>query len=211
LLVLHRPPQEDETQRVGRYFWRKPDGAWQGTEAGGRTITLASQLAGYQELFDRLDRQEEAATTAREYFGLMSVLSPLVRAARNLHSVLQQAREAKPEDRELINYRDRAYELERSFDLLHSDAKNGLDFAVARQAEEQAASSHRMAVSAHRLNLLAAFFFPLATVSSILGVNMLHGWETVEPPYPFYTMIGAGLTAGVLLTMFVSVGRRAAG
>lgn len=207
LLVLHRPPQADETQRVGRYFWRKPDGTWHGCEPGGRSITLANHLAEFQDLLERFDRQEDAASTAREYFDLMSELGPLQRTARNLHQVMQQAREAVPADRELINGRDRAYELERSFELLHVDTKNGLDFAVARQAEQQAASSHRMAVSAHRLNLLAAFFFPLATLSAVLGVNMQHGYENLPAPNPFYTMVAIGLGAGVLLAMFVSATR----
>jgi hypothetical protein len=208
LLVLHRPPKPDEAERGGRFFWRKPDGVWNGCEPGGKSITLANHLAEYNDIYERLDRDEDAAQTAREYFDLMSALGPLHRAARNLHAVLQEAREALPTDRDLINARDRAYELERSFDLLHTDSKNGLDFAVARQAEQQAASSQRMAVSAHRLNLLAAFFFPLATLSAVLGANIKHGYENMEAPTAFVAMVGAGLVAGAILALFVSVGRR---
>jgi hypothetical protein len=208
LLVLHRPPRIDETQRVGRYFWRKPDGAWQGTEPGGKSITLAAHLAEYADTIERFDKLENEAESAREYFTVMSAVNPLHRAARNLHKVLQEAREAAPDDRELINYRDRAYDLERSSELLHTDAKSGLDFAVARQAEEQADASHRMALSAHRLNLLAAFFFPLATTAAVLGVNMQHGLEHLPGPQPFFIMLGAGLAAGWLLMMYVSVTRK---
>jgi hypothetical protein len=207
LVVLHRPPVPDEVQRAGRYFWRKPDGAWQGCEPGGKSITLPNHLAEYAALLDKLDHREDAASTAREYFSLMSELGPLHRATRHMHAVLQEAREAVPEDRELINLRDRAYDLERSFELLHTDTKNGLDFAMARQAEEQAAASHRMAISAHRLNLLAAFFFPLATLSAVLGVNMQHGYERLPGPQPFLTMVGIGLIAGLLLMVFVSMTR----
>jgi hypothetical protein len=204
LLVLHRPPQADEPARVGRYFWRKPDGAWQGMEAGGRSLSLASHLAEMSDAVERLDRAEEAATTARDYFELMNALGPLERTARNLHKVLQGAREAAPGDRELINHRDRAYELERSAELLHVDAKNGLEFAVARQSEEQSAAAHRMAISAHRLNLLAAFFFPLATLAAVLGMNVKHGWEELPPPFSFLTTVAVGLSAGALLALFVS-------
>lgn len=208
LLVLHGPPKADSNERVGRYFWCKPDGAWAGCEPGGKSISLAGHLADFQDLLERLDKCEDEASTAREYFDLMSQLGPLHRTTRNLHVVLQQARDAVPDDRELINQRDRAYELERSFELLYNDAKNGLDFAVARQAEAQAASSHRMALSAHRLNMLAAFFFPLATLSAVLGVNMQHGWEHVPGPQPFAIMVGAGLAAGLVLMTYVSVIRR---
>lgn len=208
LLVLHRPPRPDESQRVGRYFWRKPDGHWQGFEPGGKSITLANHLAEYGEAIDKLDKREDHATTASEFFDIMSGLGPLQRASRNLHQVLQQAREACPDDRELINLRDRAYEIERSAELAYGDAKNGLEFAMARQAEAQAASSHRMAVSAHRLNLLAAFFFPLATISAVLGVNLRHGWEDAPAPLPFFLMLGIGLLTGTLFAGYVSATRR---
>lgn len=208
LLVLHAPPGPDQTERVGRYFWRRPSGPWAGCEPGGRAATLAGHLADYESALDRLDKLEDRATSAREYFELMSELGPLQRSTRNMHAVLQQARDARPDDRDLINFRDRAYELERSFELLHTNAKNGLDFAVARQGEAQAAASHRMALSAHRLNLLAAFFFPLATLSSVLGMNLQHGLEQRPAPVPFFTTIGVGLTAGLVLMMFVSLARK---
>ena len=208
LLILHRPPREDQTQRTGRYFWRKPDGSWQAFEPGGRSTTLAGHISEFAEAVEKLDRLEEDASTAREYFAVISALGPLHRAARNLHKVLQEARDAAPDDRELINQRDRAYELERNTELLHTDAKNGLDFAVARQAEAQAASSHRMAVSAHRLNLLAAFFFPLATIAAVLGANVKHGWEDLPAPLPFFVMLAIGLASGLMLTLFVTASRK---
>lgn len=207
LLVLHGPPKADQVERVGRYFWREPNGTWHGYEPGGRSVSLAGHLADFQQMAEKLDRQEDAATSAREYFELMSLVGPLHRTARNLHAVLQQAREAVPDDRSLINHRDQAYELERAFELLHTDAKNGLDFAIARQGEAQATASHRMARSAHRLNMLAAFFFPLATLSAVLGVNLQHGGEQLPGPMPFYTMVGAGLAAGLVLMIYVSLTR----
>ncbi|HTN74038.1 MAG TPA: CorA family divalent cation transporter [Pirellulaceae bacterium] len=208
LLVLHRVPKVDENQRVGRYFWRKPDGTWLGMEPGGRSVTLANHLSEFHDATEKLDRFEDQASTAQEYFAVISALGPLLRTVKNLHRVLQDAREAASDDRELINQRDRAYELERSAELLYTNAKNGLDFAVARQAEQQAAASHRMAVSAHRLNLLAAFFFPLATIAAVLGVNIKHGWEEIPPPLPFFIMLGAGLLSGLLLMLYVSLSRR---
>ncbi len=64
----------------------------------------------------------------------------------------------------MIDHRDRAYELSRQAELLYDDAKNSMDVAVVRRAEEQARASHQMTSSAHRLNIMAALFFPFATL-----------------------------------------------
>lgn len=69
---------------------------------------------------------------------------------------------------------------------------------------EQAAHGHRMALSAHRLNLLVAFFFPIATLSAIFGVNLAHGYEQQFAPLPFLGVLLLGLGAGLLLKSFVT-------
>jgi hypothetical protein len=120
---------------------------------------------------------------------------------------LQEARQAVPGDRQLIVARDHAYELTRRADLLHHDAKNGLDFAMAWQAEQQADHSYQMAVATHRLNLLVAFFFPIATLMTIFGANLRHGLEGFDRaggPLPLLLVLAAGLFAGVILTGFVT-------
>ena len=68
--------------------------------------------------------------------------------------------------------RDRAGELEREAELLHTDAKNGLDYTVARRSEQLARQSYAMSVSAHRLNMLAALFFPFSTIYLFFAVPM---------------------------------------
>ena len=57
------------------------------------------------------------------------------------------------QDHDLISVRDLAGNAERMAELLHADARNGLDFTVARAAEEESRRTYQMAVSAHRLNL----------------------------------------------------------
>ena len=126
------------------------------------------------------------------------------RAIRNLHAALQDAREKIPGDRDLIKARDRAYDLERTSDLLISDVRNALQYATARKAEEQAAASHQMAVSAHRLNMLAAFFFPIATLTAIFGTNLSHPLEKVlPPPQAFFAVIATGALLGLLLASYL--------
>ena len=57
-----------------------------------------------------------------------------------------------------------------------------------------------MAVAAHRLNGLAAFFFPIATVMTIFGANLKHGLEERYWPLPFLVCAGLGLIGGIVLT-----------
>jgi Mg2+ and Co2+ transporter CorA len=146
----------------------------------------------------------QAAATADDYFGILQALAPLHRACRNLHAALQNAREQVPDDKDLIVCRDQADALERTSDLLHTDAKNGLDFTVARRTEEQAQRGHEMAVAAHRLNLLAAIFLPIATLSAIFGMNLEHGLDVVGNRWAFWGVLLVGLIGGLLLTMAIS-------
>jgi hypothetical protein len=207
LLVLHQPPGPDDATRLGRFFWRKPDGTWLSNLPGSGIASLLAHLEQYAELLDGYERQEDAAATAREYFDILTGLAPLHRAIHNMHKVLQEARQAAADDRELINARDRAYDLERTADILYAAAKNGLDFAMARRAEEQAQSSRRMSLAAHRLNLLAAYFVPVATLSAIFGVNLQTGLEAAAPPWPFVAVVAAGILSGAALHGSILRGR----
>jgi hypothetical protein len=207
ILVLHAPPGADETGRRGRFFWRSPDGTWRAAPKAERVANLDGHLSDYRAAIEQLEKAEDEARDARDYFELLDRLTPLTRAVRNMYDTLQQARETIKDDRQLIVARDQAYDLTRRADLLYTDAKNALDFAVAWQAEQQAASSHQMAVASHRLNMLVAFFFPIATLSAIFGVEMNHGlrkWDELSGPLPFLAVLAIGLVSGVLLTGFIA-------
>lgn len=210
LLVMHALPDPDQNEREGRFFWRKPDGTWISDHCGAGPGAVSKHLDQYSERIETLDRNEETATLANDYFELLQELTPLQRAARNMHTVLQNARKEFPDVREIIDYRDRAYELERSTDLLMTGTNHGLEYARAKQAEEQTKSSEKMAIAAHRLNILAAFFFPLATLTAIFGMDLQHGiseMAEVSEQYLFVGVIAAGLVAGIVLTLFVRVSR----
>jgi hypothetical protein len=204
LLVLHAPPEPDDMSRRGRYFWRRPDGTWTSSDLGDGRKALLRHLDEYAEEIEKLDDQGEAATSAREYFDVLRALAPIHRASRNLHMVLHEARRLCPEDRDLIVLRDRAYEIERMADLAFAEAKTALDFTVALNAEHHARSSLRMALSSHRLNVLVAFFFPLATLGTIFGMNLQHGLEMDSAPLPFILVLLTGLVAGILLKSYVT-------
>jgi hypothetical protein len=201
LLVLRQPPKPGTAIRPGRYFWRNPGGVWTSSDLGDGPGVLGRHLGDYSEAIHQYDQQEERAHSAAEYFTVIDALAPLVRSTTHLHQVLQDARKLVPEDRGLINYRDQSYELERTADLLYTAAKNGLEFEIARRAEEEARSSRQMATSAHRLNILAAFFFPLATLSGVLGM----GLQNARADLPgLITVVVVGLLIGVILTFFIT-------
>lgn len=204
LLVMHAPPKPDELERTGRFFWRNAAGDWTSKDLGPGVRSLSSHVEQYEEAIARLDRMEDQATTIDDFFHVLDALTPLHRSTRNLHHVLEEARTACPDDHELINLRDRAYAAERNADLLREETNNSLSFAMARRADEHAQSTYAMEVAAHRLNMLAAFFFPIATLTAIFGVNLQHGYEQQYSPYLFLATIGAGLALGLILTAFVA-------
>ena len=203
LLVLHAPPKPHDTDRVARFFWRAPDGTWASKDFGSGVNAISTHIDQYDELISRLDREENHAVTSDDYFRVLDQLAPLSRAARNMSHVFQEARRECPQIHELINLRDRAYEIEREAELLYNGAKTALDYSVAKRAEEQALASNRMAVAAHRLNILAAFFFPIAALSSLFGVNLPSGLEKMAPPTVFLTVLVVGLLLGGLLAAYV--------
>lgn len=200
LLVLHKPPKAGDNERQGRFFWRSPEGNWLSSDLGPGPAAIAKHLAEFNDLVERFDRQEESAQTVDEMFRIIEAMSPIHRSTRNLHTALQEARTLVSADRDLINFRDRAYEIERAAELLLAEVQTALEFALAKKTEEQTAASHQMALASHRLNLLAAFFFPIVTLCSIFGVSLSHGIESIiPPPFAFLSVIGLGLILGFVL------------
>ncbi len=168
---------------------------------GGEARDLPDQFATELEEYEKV---EAAAVTADAYLPLLEGLAPVMRAARNLELVMQEARKLVPEDRQLIDFRDQAYDLARTADLLYTDAKNGMEVAIIRRAEQQAVASEKSAIAASRFNLLVAFFFPLGTLAGVLGTNLQNGFEAVPPPWPIVAVILVGAICGTILALHVN-------
>lgn len=215
LLVMHAPPTPDDTERGGRYFWRDIDGVWKSNDHGDGIQAITLHLAEYADRIAAIDQQEEQATTADDYFQVLDRLAPVYRAARHAHEVLQEARRLCPDDPGIVDVRNRAYAIERTAELLFNGAKNSLEFTVAKGAEQQAQASQRMAEGAHRLNILAAFFFPIVTLTAVFGVDL----ETVAAclrldvntvlsnrlvPWVFLGLMPFTLIVGGVLARFVN-------
>ncbi|MBX9952688.1 MAG: hypothetical protein K2Y39_26170 [Candidatus Obscuribacterales bacterium] len=204
LLVLHEPPGPNDRERVARLIWRSPDGNWKWTSDGTSTHLLKKHISSFVVCVEQLESQLQSASCASDYFDLLQAITPLHRTSRNLHATLQSARDMIAEDKEVIVARDAAGDLERAFELLHVDAKNGLDFTAAQKAELQSQRSYEMAMSAHRLNLLAALFFPVTAISSIFGMNFPSGLESIPGQWLFWGILGGGFMTGVLLTQLIA-------
>jgi len=198
-LILHEPPEGAEISYVGRFFWRKPDGSWTSNCLGDGIDALEDHLDQYDDLLDHLEEKELVARTADEYFTVIEELIPLHRSSENMYLAIQSARESQPEDLHLLDCRDQAYEIFRSSDLLLNDSKAAMDYAIAKRSEEQARYSFELAAAANRMNTLIAFFLPMATLSSIFGMNLTHGVENQFPPYLFLLVIAVGLLFGFVL------------
>jgi Mg2+ and Co2+ transporter CorA len=204
LIVAHRVPASGENSRRGVLFWLDANHEWHASSGDPGRSAIQMLIDDYEKAIEKFNQQEEKAALAQEYLPLLDGLAPIMRSTRNLYDVLQEARKAAPERRELIDLRDRAYEASRNAELLFQDAKNSMDVAVVRRAEEQAIASHKMGVAAHRLNTMAAIFFPLATLGTIFGTTFTENWSWSGSTLPFLLFLVSGLLAGIFLAIFVN-------
>jgi hypothetical protein len=208
VLVLHEPPGPHDSERVAKLYWRDPLGQWRAQEGGPGLLELQAHLARYRETEDRLEFAYRGAGRARDYFDLLERLTPLHRAARNLRTTLQAAREQIPGDRDLLGLRDEAEAIDRSLEILETDARNGLEFEMARSAEKQARTGEAAARAGHRLNIMAALFFPITAIASIFGINMPLGIETA-PHWLGWGILAAALALGIATLWWVLSSRAA--
>jgi hypothetical protein len=203
LVVLHKPPGPDDAAREGVLFWRNPAGDWQFSRGGPGPGGLKRHVQSYAEIEARLTQEYEGATDLGQLFNLLEALVPLTRSARNMHLALQAAREAVKGDTTLIELRDQAYEVERSFDLLIEDVRNAIQYRTAREAEEQASLARAALQASHRLNVLAALFFPLTAIASLFGMNFGQGIDERIPPM-FWVVLATGVVFGLLVRGWVT-------
>jgi Mg2+ and Co2+ transporter CorA len=193
---------EDNEVRTAVVFWRNPAGDWKSTPVAGGLGGLETHLASYRTAIHKLDEQVESAKTPRQFFEVMRHMHPLQRSTRNMLDALQSMRQALPDDVRIINMRDQAADLERGIELVAADAKAGMDFTLAESANQQAISAETANLEARRLNRLAAFFFPLATLVAVFGMNPP---EHVYQNPSFWVVLAAGILLGLIVYVVVAV------
>ncbi|MCH2204479.1 MAG: CorA family divalent cation transporter [Lentisphaerales bacterium] len=192
LIILHQAPDSETKSRTARIYWRNPQGQWKSSQGGKDIYHLRQHIEDYSKREIVLDKLYEEATTPEHYFDLLEELTPLVRSSQNMTNALQQAREYV-EDEDIIDLRDRCQEIAREVEILNTDARHGLDYQVAKRAEEQARYSMQNLKSTDRLNVLVAIFLPVTAISGIFGMNLKIGLEDVPATISWMIMIGSFL------------------
>jgi hypothetical protein len=206
LLVLHKVPQLLEQSREAVFFWRKPDGNWEHSGGGVGLQPLIKHLQDYSSAEEKFIAEYKTARRAEDFFRILEGMAPLRLATKHLHATLQAAREGIPGDRDLIDLRDWAYDIERTLDLLYENTKNALDYDIARRAEEQNKLGLAAVESGHRLNILAAIFYPLTAISCVFGMNVSNGFENT-PITLFWLISLMALALGFVVRRWVVRGK----
>ena len=207
LLVLHAPPKSGEDYRVGRLFWRDRDGRWKPQGLTSSEHAIGELLREYENRVNLVDTLEDDANVASDYFEILTEVGPLIRAANNLLGVLEEAKTIAKKDRGLLLLRDRAYALTRRLDLMQHEAQTTINYLTALRSEEQAKALRHQTAAAYRLNILAAFFFPVATISAIFGMNLRNGMEDFDAAWGPLTMgllVCGGFALGAVLAFIVT-------
>ena len=190
LIILHRPPTADDSTREGVLFWRSPDGNWKWSRGIGGAA-LGAHVQSYADREAALSSAYDQATDAESLYELQAEVTPVARAARNMHSVLQAARDAIKSEKLLIDMRDRAYEIERNLELLLEDVRNMIQYRTIKEAEEQSRLSAEALRASHRLNVLAAIFLPLTGITGVFGMNFHPGLDERSVIYFWLIFVGA--------------------
>ena len=188
LIILHRAPNSESEGREAMIFWRNPQGKWKSSDGGNDIYKLRQHIEEFSTREINLSDLYDKANSPENYFDLLEELTPLVRSSQNMTNALQQAREYV-EDQDIIDLRDRCQEVAREVEILNTDARYGLDYQVAKRAEEQARYSMQNLKSTDRLNVLVALFLPVTAISGIFGMNLKIGLEEVPITVSWIIMI----------------------
>lgn len=202
LLILHEPPISAGNAREPAVFLRKPDGKWLYHGVDNGQYALGQLLERYEKQFAGLEQLYAKARSAEQLFQVLDRALPLARAAGNLKEATQAAREMVRQDPLLIDCRDRAADLARGMELLVGDSRLALDFRLARNAEEQAQFALAGNRAQQKLNVLAAWTFPLMTLAAVFGMNLRGGFENL-PEIWFWLVFAAGVVLGMTAKAWV--------
>ena len=203
VVMLHLPPSFDESaartqKRHAVYFWRHNLGEWSCSEGRHGAETLLEHVVKYEDAVESLESRAGAATSTNDWFEILAVVAPLRRAACNMADALQSAQHHVPQNvqAELQDATDAAIEVARDTELMQEQAQHSIDFLLAQQQETQARAGEAQVETAYRLNVIAAVFLPLATITSVFGMNLPSGMENSSRMF-FWLVVLTGLGIGI--------------
>lgn len=200
LLVVHEVPQAGVPERQAIFFWRTHQGEWR--QPNGKGLSeLGALLDRYTKAIDENEELLEVTESTEQVFKILRHAGPLTRSMRNLVHALEEALAQETDDKEILNYRDRARELERAAELLQNDARETLIFWQAEASEEHAKSSDRLGKILFKLNLVTGFFLPVVALGSLFGMNVNLPDFVHEL---FWLIFVGGLAVGGLLLWYVA-------
>jgi len=195
VLILHKLPDTDSTRRNLRLFWRSPDGTWTSNGMGTGIKALQEHVAEFNTRVVQLEKEEDRAVSAKDFFQIRREISPIYRTTRHMSVTIERASELCADDRGLLICRNLASTVVRTAELLKEDATHSLEYFMAKQAESQALASHR-------LNLIAAIFFPILAFAAIFGMNLEHGFEH-ESIWLFWLVVVIGIVTGLVMQSLI--------
>lgn len=202
LLVLHKPPTEDDLQREHIVFLLTPDEQLLCNGQPDGISKLNKLIADYRSRWEELENRYKLDSGAAELFDLTEAVTPLKRSSSNMANAIQRARELSKDYRYFIGVRDAAMDISRAFEILLADLRAALDFRIAKKAEEQYARSEEIAAAQHKLNVLAAFTFPVMAFATLLGMNLRHGFEK-QSPFIFWGILLIGVLIGIFVRSWI--------
>ena len=202
VVVLHRVPRPRDPRRDGVLFWHNPGGQWECNQGKPGFAKLKQLVEDYNTAIVALERAYDRAHDTDGWFHVLEAVGPLCRAARNLYDTLQEARTSIDDIQqrnELQGPCDMASDVARAAELLQIDARNALDFQIAKQSEIQSRLSRDRTQASHRLNIMASVFRPLAAIASVFGMNLKNGLEA-SPVWVFWAVLAVGVMLGITIS-----------
>jgi Mg2+ and Co2+ transporter CorA len=203
LIILHKPPSPDSHERESVVFLYTPAGEFVCNGKHNGKNKLLELIEEYRALYDSLDARFDEANELESLFEIIKHLTPLTRAANNMAQTMQAAREILKDNDLILTVRDESHDIARAIELLFHDAKATLDYRIALHLEAQTKKTQQIAQAQHKLNILAAFTFPLMALATLFGANLHHGLEGLHPVF-FVVFVFIALTIGNLVKMWVS-------
>lgn len=191
LCILHQVPKEDDLDRYPVFCYINENDVI--SHPPGQ-ITISDLIEEYRELIDELDQAYQDAKTPDEYFAILERVVPIGRAVMRSAVTVQSLREIYKDNKEILLWRDEFNEIERSAELIQTNAKNALDYENARSADQLAKLSGK-------LNTIAILFLPMTVVSGLFGMNLRNGIEDMHPSM-FLVVIAGSLVVSFFTYLF---------